>query len=53
MTTSTDLTTSTELRFTIWPDTNTDGIITDSDDALYTGRDAIFVPCECVPGGAR
>lgn len=35
MTTSTDLTTSTELRFTIWPDTNTDGIITDSDDALY------------------
>ena len=53
MTTSTDLTTSTELRFTIWPDTNTDGIITDSDDALYTGTDAMFDSCECVPGGAR
>lgn len=35
MTNPTDLLNSTELRFTIWPDTDTDGIITDSDDALY------------------
>ncbi len=30
-----------------------DGIPTDSDDALITGRDAIFVPCECMLSGAR
>lgn len=29
------------------------GFPADSDDTLVTGRDAIFVPCECVLGAAR
>ena len=46
---------STSLEFTIWHDpiAERNGIPADSDDALVTGRDAIFVPCECVLGAAR
>lgn len=29
------------------------GIPTDSDEALVTGRDAIFDSCQCLAGGAR
>ena len=46
---------TTSLEFTIWHDpvAAVDGIPADSDDALVTGTDAIFVPCEFVMGGAR
>ena len=46
---------ATSLDFTIWHDpiAERNGIPADSDDALVTGRDAIFVPCECVLGAAR
>lgn len=35
MTNPTDQPTSDQIRFTIWPTTDTSGIITDTDDALY------------------
>ena len=48
------LTTTPDLLFTTWNDPAvTTGIAADSDDALVTGRDAIFVPCECMLSGAR
>ena len=50
----TTLTTTPDLLFTTWNDPAvTTGIAADSDDALVTGRDAIFVPCECMLSGAR
>ena len=42
------------LQLAVWDDPlAATGLQTDTDDALITGRDAIFVPCECVLGAAR
>ena len=42
------------LQLAVWDDPlAANGLQTDTDEALITGRDAIFVPCECVLGAAR
>lgn len=42
------------MQLAVWDDPlGANGLQTDTGDALITGRDAIFVPCECVLDGAR